>query len=265
MEELNNNKRKTTAMVYTEPYNPDRIDRLKNIVADFYKQGKKKRYSILVDGEMIVSINCDSRNFDNYKNYIEAHTKSIEVRMYFASSHNCNRYLFHTEQASLSGVDAKDVKEQIAEALEKQRIETKLRMLKEKIEQKDKKIEEYEEILAELDDKQIDIKELLKEGMELYGKYNANKNGNPSISGTPETQVEVEIESDNSISSTNAETESDKFYQKMKNKYNQESLDGSLKMWSVWLKYPELKREFMKLVKTRLSADRQKIKEDGEA
>ena len=103
---------------------------------------------------------------------------------------------------------------------------------------------------GELEKNSVDIKGVLDKGMQLFGQWKANNNAQP-VQGIPESNVEVEVQSE-------PESKSDKFYQQMKDKYSQESLDGSLKIWSVWLKHPELKGEFMKIVK-------QKIKEDGEA
>ncbi|MBL4625900.1 MAG: hypothetical protein JKY42_12290 [Flavobacteriales bacterium] len=257
MENTNKNRKGGgTGKVFTETYNPQRIGRLKNIITDFRQQGKPKRYCILVDGEMIVSINKDPSNFDNYKRYLETHTQTIEVRMFFGDSPNCNKHLFHTSQASLSGTQ-KGVQEQIEEALEKQRIKAEIETLRSKLKRKNKIIEEYEETIdeyeKELDKKKLDVKGMFKDGMELLGQWNTKNNGAKPVQGIPDTTVEVKAETE-----TKPEAKSDKFYQKMKNKYSQESLDGSLKIWSVWLKHPELKDEFMKIVK-------QKIKEDGEA
>jgi hypothetical protein len=254
MEQINN-KRKGggTGKIFTETYNPQRIERLKNIISDFRAQGKPKRYCILVDGEMVVPVNRDASNFDNYKRYLEAHTQNIEVRMYFGDSPNCNKHIFHTSQMTLSGTQ-KGVQEQIEEALEKQRIQTELETLRSKLKRKNKIIEEYEgvieELEGELEKNSVDIKGVLDKGMQLFGQWKANNNAQP-VQGIPESNVEVEVQSE-------PESKSDKFYQQMKDKYSQESLDGSLKIWSVWLKHPELKGEFMKIVK-------QKIKEDGEA
>ncbi|MBL4862833.1 MAG: hypothetical protein JKY09_07450 [Crocinitomicaceae bacterium] len=252
MENSNNiKKRGGTGKVFTESYNPGRIDRLKSIIRDFRNQGKPKRYCILIDGEMVVSVNKDARNFDNYKKYLEGDTQNIEVRMFFGDSPNCNRHIFQTSQNSLSGVNQKDVEQQIKEALEKQRIQTELEMLRDKLKRRDQKIKEYEEILAEMDDKQIDIKQLLKDGMEFYGKYNSNKKAATPIQGIPQPQVEVEVESE-------PETKSEKFYKKLKNQYSEKELQKSLKTWGIFTAYPGLREEFTKIINL-------KIKKDGEA
>lgn len=263
MENRNNNKkRRTTGKVFTESYNPNRIERLKSIIRDFHNQGKKKRYSILVDGEMIVSMNSDSRNFDNYKRYLEGHTQSIEVRMYFGESHNCNRHIFQTSQASLAGVNQQDVQEQIKEALEKQRIETELTTLRKDLERKNKKIEEYEEIIEELeaenDEKKINIQELLEKGFAMYSQYNANKNGGAvgavgatPVQGVPEAEVNVEVEPE-------SQTKCDKHYSQMKEHYSEKELEKGLKVWRIFTKHPELQNEFTQLIN-------HKNQKDGEA
>ena len=158
---------------------------------------------------MVVSINADARNFDNYKRYLEGHTQSIEVRMFFGESPNCNRHIFHTSQHTLSGMPEKNVEQKISEALDKQRIETELESLRKELKRKDKIIEEYQEMEEEFSKKQLNINELLDKGLQFYAKVNASKNGTPpstSVQGIPQAEVEVhsepETESEKTLSKT---------------------------------------------------------------
>jgi hypothetical protein len=245
-------QRKNGGKVFTERYNPQRIERLKSIVKDFYQQGQKKRYCILVDGEMVVSINADARNFDGYKRYLEGHTESIEVRMFFGDSPNCNRHIFQTNQGPLAGVPDQTVEQKISEALEKQRILNELDSLKKELKRKDEIIEEYQEMEEEMGKKQLNINELLDKGFQLYTKFNANKNGSPAptqVQGLPQSEVEVHSE---------PETESERQFQKMQEKHSEEELLKGLKAWRLFAKHPELKKEFTDLLNS-------KTKKDGEA
>lgn len=245
-------KRKNGGQIFTEIYNPNRIERLKSIIKDFYQQGQKKRYCILVDGEMVVSINTDARNFDSYKRYLEGHTQSIEVRMFFGESPNCNRHIFHTSQKTLSGMPEKDVEQKISEALEKQRIQTELESLRKELKRKDKIIEEYEEMEEELSKKQLNINELLDKGLQFYAKVNASKNGTPPatpVQGIPQAEVEVHSE---------PETESEKHFQKLQEQFSEKELIKGLKTWKVFAKHPELRKEFTELINN-------KINNNGEA
>jgi hypothetical protein len=252
MEEIiDSNKRGSGGKVYTESFDQQRIDRLKNIVLDFYTQGEQKRYGILVDGEMVVPINTDSRKFDRYKKYIEGHTKSIEVRMYFGESPTCNRYIFHTNETAINGVSTQGVEERIKEALEKQQTEIELQRLQEELKRKNKKLKAYKELEAELKEKKIDIKELLKEGIQLFGEFKKIKepSGTP-LQGVKQSEVEVEIQTE--------KTKTDKHYTGMKEKYGEENMLRALGTWEVFIKNPQLKEEFKQIIN-------QKTKKNGKA
>ena len=114
-------KKKSSGKVYREVYHPERIERLKSIISDFERQGSKKYYSILVDGETVVAKSFNANNFDNYKKYLLSNTQNIEVRMYFGTSPSSNRHIFQTAQTPLGGLNQEDVDEQIQKALAKQR------------------------------------------------------------------------------------------------------------------------------------------------
>lgn len=252
MEEIFENKNpKKTGKVFNEPYNIQRINRLKGIIKGIHEQGGCKFYSIFVDGEMVVAKNDNIELFDNYHQYMEPNTQQVEIRLHFGRSPNCNRHIFHTNQTALSGVPAKDVEQRIKEALEKQKMETEIDLLKKELKRKSKKLKQFKTLQEELDDKQIDIKDLIKQGMEIYGQFNANKAGaiNPTVHGAPEVEVEVESE---------PETKADKHYQKMKNEYSEKELEKALKTWEIFTAYPELRKEFTELVN-------HKIKQNGEA
>ena len=241
-------KRKATGKVFTESYNEERIERLKNIVHDFFKQGQKKRYCILVDGEMVVSVNSDSRNFDSYKRYLLGNTQSIEVRMFFGNSPNCNRHIFQTNHNQLSGIQSKDVEERIQEALEKQKIENELSYLRKQVKKKNKKLEAFKILQAELDEKQIDIKDLMTKGMEMYQLFKGNGSAS-SLGQTSEPIADVEVE----IEST---SETDYYYQKLKEQHPEKALMNALKTWEIFTKCPELQKEFNQLIN-------KKIKQNG--
>ena len=92
--EVRTKKHRKRSKEIVSPYDIQQIERLKSIVADFHTQGKRKRYSVLVDGETVVPINTDARKFDNYKRYLLNSTGRVEVRMYFNDSNNCNQVCF---------------------------------------------------------------------------------------------------------------------------------------------------------------------------
>lgn len=244
--------RNRTRRVFTEVYTPERIERLKSIIRDFQQQGNGRRYCILVDGEMVVPVNTDENNFDNYQRYINAHTETVEVRMFFGKSPNCNRHVFHTKPTSLNGTPEKDIEQRIKEALQKQKMETQMSLLKRELKRKNKKLRQYKVLQAELDEKKIDIKELISKGIELYGQFNANQKGvvaPGAVEGTPPAEVEVHIE---------PESKADKHYQQMKGQYSEKELEKALKTWEIFAAYPQLREEFNRVIT-------QKINDNGEA
>jgi hypothetical protein len=170
--------------------------------------------------------------------------------MFFGNSPNCNRHIFQTNQSQLSGVQTEDVESRIKEALEKQKIENELTYLRKQVKKKNKKLQEFKALQAELDEKQIDIKELMTKGMEMYqlfrGSASANSLGQASESTS---HVEVEVESN---------SKTDHYYQQMKGKYPEEELINALKTWKIFTKHPELNKEFNQLIN-------QKIKKNGKA
>tara|TARA_B110001469_G_C9628455_1_gene313988 strand:- start:1116 stop:1892 length:777 start_codon:yes stop_codon:yes gene_type:complete len=248
-------KRKGTGKTFTEGYDPIRVERLKTIIQDYSEQGKVKRYSIVVDGEMVIPINSDADNFEKYKRYVIGSSSTVEVRMYFGESPNFNRHVFKTnyEAMSLGSVPEKNVDVIVQEALEKERTQNKIQFLEKELKRKNKKIKQYKELQAELDDKQLDIKDLLKEGIQLYGQFNSIRNGgaSPSIQGVPESEVEVELDSE-------PESKADKHFLRLKKEYKKKQLEKAIQIWEIFSSYPELKEEFTRIIN-------QKIKHNGEA
>ena len=247
-------KKKSSGKVYREVYDPERIERLKNIISDFEKQGSKKYYSILVDGETVVAKNHNAYNFDGYKKYLLSNTHNIEVRMYFGTSPSSNRHIFQTGQASLQGIRQEDVEEQIQKALAKQKAENELLNLQNELKKKNKKLLKMKELEIEIEElkKKQDIKALLKEGMTLVQSFKGDKP--PALQGTPENNAEVQVEVEQEFE----ETKADKFYNQLLDKYDEKKVIEAIKTWHVFTKYPELKEEFIEIVN-------QKIKKNGKA
>ncbi len=232
--------------VFNESYTKERLDAIKRLVTNFYEQGRKKRYSISVDGELIVATTNDPTNFDEYLDYIEPHTECVEVRLYFGDSPNSNRYIFHLKEMSLDGIKNKseDVEGRISTALERQSLETEVVTLRKKVKKLKRKLQDAEDQLGE---KQVDVKELLSQGMQLYGQFNSKAPASP-LQGIPQAEVEIEAE----LSSA------DKFYQDLKEQYGEDKLESAIKTWEVFAKYPELRQDFYSIVN-------QKINQNGKA
>lgn len=242
-----------------EPYSRDRVENLKNIVVRYRKNGKDKRYSIVVDGEMVIPKTDDPALFDEYLDYVNHLTRFIEVRIYFGNSPNCNIYRFDLHEAlpqPLQGVPqlgAVEVQEKIQEALSRQRLETDILLLEREKAQKDaeilnlkKKLKGYKKLQAKLDEKQIDISDLFTKGIELFGAFQAKKMGVPGqVQGLPDpAPAEVEI--------TRETSEADQHFEELKTVYSDKELLRALRASELFAKYPELRHEFQAIVNTKI-------------
>lgn len=234
--------------VFHEPYSEDRLNALKRLLEKLQSQLRKKRYSILVDGEMIVHNSYDPELFDDYLDYVEPHTNTVEVRLYFGDSPNGNRYLFHLKEQTTNGLNGlnggkENVNDLIAEALEKQSIESELTQLRKKYKKTKRRLREAEQLLEE---KQVDVKDLLSQGMQLYGAFQGNNPAAGTIQGLPPVS-DVQIEPDLS--------EADEFYQELKEQLGEEKLMNALKIWKIFAKHPEMRSEFLDIIQEKTDED----------
>lgn len=239
---------KNGGKVFHEPYSEDRLNGLKRLLEKLQSQQRKKRYSILVDGEMIVHNSYDPESFDDYLDYVEPHTNTVEVRLYFGDSPNGNRYQFHLKEPSFDGLNGfkggkENVNDLIAEALEKQSIETELTQLRKKYRKTKRKLREAEQLLEE---KQVDVKDLLSQGMQLYGAFQGKNPTAGTVQGLPavsEVQIEPEL------------SEADEFYQELKEQLGEEKLMNALKIWKIFAKHPEMRSEFLEIIQEKTDED----------
>jgi hypothetical protein len=240
-------ERRTNGSNFTEGFDPLRIERLRTIIQDYEDQGKAKRYCIIVDGEMVVPVNSEASNFDNYKRYIIGNSNTVEIRMYFGKSPNFNRHIFKTNYSALAGTPSKDVDQIVKDALEKERKDNKILMLEQELKRKNKKLKQYKALQATLDEKKLDLKDLVKDGIQLMGQFQAMKNGATPVQGIQEAEVEVKVESESPI---------DLHFNQLKKDYEGEELEKAIKIWEIFTAYPQLQKEFMSIIN-------QKIKKNG--
>ncbi|MBI3136047.1 MAG: OmpH family outer membrane protein [Bacteroidetes bacterium] len=195
--------RSNGSQVFSEPYSEAAIHRLKNLVLTFYEQGKRKYYSISVDGEVVVEKNCDGRKFDNYLRFVTPHTRLIEVRMYQGASPNCNKHQFFNNRGLGSAPSAEDVNAKIERAIEAERMQNRLEKLSDQVQQlqkhlddKTEEADELQELVDELKQKERNLqnlKELVTGGLQLFGGV-FGRGEKKQLGGTPETPVEVTVQ-----------------------------------------------------------------------
>jgi len=235
--------------VFHERFSHERLDAIKRIITNFEQQGRKKRFSISVDGELIVPCTSDSEQFIEYMEFLEPHTEHVEVRLYFGDSPNSNRYIFHLKEQALEGLNqnglgALEVENKVQDALEKQKMEADLLELQKKVKRLKRKLRDAKD---QLGDKQTDFKELISQGMQLYGTFSSKST--PQIQGSPLGQAEVQIEKEQS--------ECDKFYEELKEKYSEKDLEKALKTWEVFASYPDLRQEFYSIINAKTNQNGQ--------
>lgn len=232
--------------VFNEPYSEERIEKLYNLLLKFERNERSKTFSIIVDGETIVPTTNQTDQFYDFMEYVEPTTRVVEIRFYYSHSKNCNKYVFHLGELPLNGfqqrgqqIDPIDVELKISEALQKQKIETELDFLRRKTRKQKEKIK----ILSdELESKNINVKELLTQGLQLYGAF--KQKDIPQLStleGTPE-KSDVEI-----VPLSLA----DQKYRQLKNQIGEDYLLQIIATWETLSKYPELKTEINELINSK--------------
>lgn len=241
MEDLTQTKlRRNGGKVEYEPYAVEKLERIKKLIETFEQKGNRKRYMILVDGEMVVPITHEAESFDDYLDFMDVNTNIVEVRTFFKDSPNCNRYIFYLKEnpQHLNGPqELSDPQSQIQQALEKQQLETRIMLLELDLKRKRKKLKNYKALQAQLDDKQIDIKDLLVKGIELYGHIKGGPPGAP-VQGLPPAEVEIERE----------QSPSDRHYAQLKEQYGEKHLERALKLWELFILHPDLREDFTQLI-----------------
>jgi hypothetical protein len=179
-------KRANGTEAKTEPYSPEALSRLQNLIVTFQQTGEKKYYAILVDGEMVVEKNADGQRFNNYLKFMGDHTKTVEVRMYKGKSFNCNRYVFILNPG-LNGFSGQAVSSSKLQELQVENEQLKIQLAKKK--KKLKKLKKGSTNNLDLGS----VKNLLFEGKQIIDVFRGNNNG---LSGAAEPEAEVTIEAE---------------------------------------------------------------------
>jgi len=200
--EQNNQRRKkkkknrfsrASQRVFTKKYNSESVERLKRLIQNHTDRGEERYFAIKVDNEFYVNKTSNPRYFDDYKEFIDGTTESIEVVMYFGKSNNCNRHIFYLKENSLGNVAPVDVDKKIEDALKKKDQDYLIKSLQDKVKEQSEYIENLEEELDDLSSK-TDIRGLLKEGVALLGAFKSLPAANNPLSGTTEVKEDSKVE-----------------------------------------------------------------------
>lgn len=227
--------RSNGSRVFNEPYSDDAVERLRQMIYTYYRQHRRKFYAILVDGEIVVDKTSDGRKFSAFRDFINDHTRTVEVRMYYGSSPNCNRHVFHKPHtmAGIPRQDQPDVEQEVQKALEKQRQEFEMKRLKKQLKKKEKKILELEEELASKETGLEQLTGLTKVISDGIGMVTGKDTAQP-VSGAPEQDAEVTIEPEQ-------QDESKAIYDALVNEIGMEKIKETLGLMQLLASHPELK------------------------
>ena len=192
--------------VFTKKYSDDNLARLKRLIQNHTDRGDERYFAIKVDGEFCVNKISNPKYFDDYKEFIDGQTESIEVIMYFGKSNNCNRHIFYLKEGSLGNVAPVDVDKKIEAALEKKDQDYLIKSLQEQVEQQSEYIEQLEEELEELSSK-TDIRGIIKEGAALLGVLKNTPTTKTALSGLESESEDAEVKVESVVESDTEESE----------------------------------------------------------
>jgi len=225
-------KAKSKQRVFTKKYVDESVEKLKRLIKNYNERGNERFYAIKVDNEFCVSKTSNPKYFDDYKEFIDGTTESMEVTIYFGNSNNCNRHIFYLKENTLGNVEP-NVDKKISEALRKRDQEHLIESLKNQVEQQEEYIQQLEEELekiAEESKSKTDIQGILKEGTALLGAIKGlpNINNSKTLSGTDnKTDTKVEVESMETSEEQDEEEEEKSAYNEAFNEiYDQFGKDG---------------------------------------
>jgi hypothetical protein len=263
-----NQARNNFSRTTEEPYSRDRMDTLKQIVTRVKKNGKTRRFSISIDGEIVVPRTFNPEEFDDYLEYLDHYSKVIEVRTYFGLSFNCNVHRLYLKEmpkqhsSNLNGVQlgAVEVNEKIEQALAKQRLETDIMLLQkdnaELVKQNEsfkKKLKGFKKLQAKLDEKQIDISEIFTKGIELFGAFRGGKAGqvagaSAQVQGLPPSEAPIVVEAQEP-------TQADLHFEALKKRFSEKELLKAMQSSELLVSRPDLREEFQTIVKSKIKKD----------
>ena len=204
MEHGNNERRnkgksvpsRKSQQIFTKSYSDEQVGRLKRLLQNQHQREAERFYAIKVDGEFCVYKTSNVRIFDEYKEFVDGKTETVEIILYFGRSNNCNRHIFYLKDQPQNGLSGVDVEAQIQEALERQEQKHHIESLEGIVEEQEQIIDGQEKELEELRGKH-DVRGMIQDGLSLLNAYNKSKTPDSGLAGTKPASSEVEFEARN--------------------------------------------------------------------
>lgn len=234
--------------VFKESYSSDRMAAIKKSIQKLQEYGKNQKYSISVDNIVVVPTTSEIEDFDAYVEFLNLDTRVVEVRMYFGASPNSNRHIFYLKDESLGGLmgqgnlSGMDVDNRIQEALDKQRLETEVLLLRKKLKSRKRQIEELEELLSKEPETKVDMNTIMDKGVQLFGMFQQGQ-GSAALpmQGAPQETVEVQLE----------RTPAQQAFDLLKSKYPDHKILDAINTWSELMARPELQEQIIEFLNTK--------------
>lgn len=231
------------SQVFTQPFSEAGMNRLKHLIITFYKQGERKFYSVLVDGEIIIPKTCDGRKFDRYIQFVNPHTHTVEVRMYQGQSPNCNRHQFIVHKGFSGFGEPDNVQTQIDKALEQQATQNRLGELEKELSRKSKKLRKLKKFIDEADSESgLDkVKEFASQLMGFAGALGIGRGIPTPNNNSQESEVEIEPDEDTSGSQ--------QIFDDMVETFGEEGVKNALGWMTVLASNPDLQEKLKEEIK----------------
>jgi len=252
-------KAKSKQRVFTKKFVDESVNKLKRLVVNFNERGDERFYAIKVDNEFCVSKTSNSNYFDDYKEFIDGTTESIEVVMYFGNSNNCNRHIFYLKENALGSTPDVDVDKKISDALKKKDQDYLIQSLQEQVEQQEEYIQQLEEELEKSSSK-TDIQGILKEGVALLGAIKGLpiSSNTTQLSGTEsKSDCEVSVEA---VEETDPKEDKGKYNAAFNDVYEQFGDNGMKQIVGLMVRVSESEK-LRKDINTLIEKDNQENKE----
>jgi hypothetical protein len=238
--------------VQNASYSAERLESLKKIVEQRYEPNisKGKRYCILVDNEIVVGTTTDPAKFDDYFDFVEPHTRSVEVRLFFGTSPNHNKHIFRcTPNNGLSGIEQHS---KIEEERQRWKLEQDLGSYKRKARKYKRRLAKATSMLEEANTENEelqgnnDIKNIVVQALSFMRSGKKSDDDSPLHGSPNQPQSEVEIEG---ITQESEVSDAALRFDALMSEYEVTNPKGVLKMMEVLIKRPDIQKVVFEMIK----------------
>lgn len=242
--------------VSKKKYSNAQVNKLRTLIELQNKGNNRKFFCIKVDGEVVVPKTNHPNRFDDFIQFVDQGTESVEIHLYHGHSNNCNKHIlyFGEEEKSLNGVSPDQVNEIVKNAINEERKTAYLSQLEKEIEDLEEKNEALEELVEELK-KKTDFSELGSLAKAGISAWITSQGGKPPTLGeapktTSDTEVTVEgVDEEKNFSEDSEENKAIEKILRLVSKYDTHSALIMVHYAEMLLVNPKVRKEGMALLK----------------